>query len=192
MTQIPPDIALSEHGIKCEHEKMLNGELRFRLKSEQDGSAYIRTVAAPDSGWQKSHYHESVRETYIVQRGWMVLALIRNGKLEIKHFVENEIVTTEADVPHNVYLPATAVIHTVKHGYARGKDWHESPGLDDLTAPLKSEAQVLASLESANAVAGVEVRYKSYVDVYKQDFVGYPRLLSCGHCALTRICRNYP
>lgn len=164
--QITPDDALREYGISCEHEKMANGELRFRLKSAHDGTAYIRTVAVPESGWQKSHYHKYVRETYIVQRGWMALASLRNGKRCLERFNENDIVTTDPEIPHNVYLPANAVIHTVKHGYASGKDWHESPGLDELVLPLKGDTQVLAAIENTVEVASVEVRYKSYVDVY--------------------------
>lgn len=96
----------------------------------------------------------------------MALASLRNGRLRIERFNENDIVTTQPELPHNVYLPANAVIHTVKYGYARGKDWHESPGLDELVLPLKGDTQVLAAIENTMEVAGVEVRYKSYIDVY--------------------------
>lgn len=165
MAQIPPEVAKEEYGINCEHEKMPNGELRFRLRCDHDGTAYIRTVATADSGWQRSHYHKQVRETYIVQEGWMALATLRDGKLTLEHFSESGIVTTQPEVPHNVYLPGNAVIHTVKHGTAVGKDWNEHTELDQLTTTL-TERQILALEGASPVVADIETRFKSYVDVY--------------------------
>ncbi len=70
MADKPRDVGLEEarsKGVSIEHNQMPNGEFRFRLKHE-DGTAYIRTEVTDSGGWQKSHYHRGVRETYIVQR----------------------------------------------------------------------------------------------------------------------------
>lgn len=54
-------------GIDTLHQEMDNGERRFRLVSS-DGSSYIRTEASNNGGCQKSHYHKSLREFYVVQK----------------------------------------------------------------------------------------------------------------------------
>lgn len=134
-----PELSAKEaekYGITAKHDRMPNGELRFRLRN-RDGSAYIRTEATSSSGWQKSHYHKSVRETYIVQSGTMALAEWIKENLRIRLFGPSEIVTTEPYVPHNVYLFANAVIHTVKHGdEGEVADWHADSSLDEKTTQL--------------------------------------------------------
>src|SRR6266702_377345 len=90
-------------GVWIHHSAMPNGELRFRLK-HADGTAYSRTEATDNGGWQKSHAHRSVRETYITQRGRMALAELIGEALRIRLFGPNEICTTEPNIPHNVYL----------------------------------------------------------------------------------------
>jgi hypothetical protein len=51
---------------------------------------------------------------------------------------------TEPGISHNVYLPAGAVIHTVKHGEASETDWHEDLELDRTTKPI-TEDEILAA-----------------------------------------------
>ena len=156
--------AEKRYGITCPHRRMPNGELRFKLASH-DGTAYIRTEATSHSGWQKSHYHEKVRETYIVQRGWMALALWKNGVPVIEKYNENEIVTTEQMIPHNVYLPADAVIHTVKHGDTTVKDWHKYELLNQQTDRL-SEESILKKSAAPTANVCIDSRFDSYVNIY--------------------------
>jgi len=123
-------------GVSTEHNEMPTGELRFRLKHD-DGTAYIRTEATDRGGWQNSHYHRSVRETYIVQLGRMAFAELVDGALRIRIFGPNEICTTKPNVSHNVYLYSNSVIHTVKHGEAGDHaDWHASSMLDEMTVHL--------------------------------------------------------
>lgn len=155
--------AKERYGITCPHKRMPNGELRFRLASA-DGSTYIRTVSTPNSGWQNSHYHKHVFETYIVQSGWMALASLRNGNIEIERFAPGEVVTTKLYEPHNVYLPESAVIHTVKHGHATDRDWWPVPDLDGRTQNL-TEAEILARCQSAKA-GQLDPRFGSYINVY--------------------------
>jgi len=133
--KIRPDEARAK-GISTEHNEMPTGELRFRLKHD-DGTAYIRTEATDRGGWQNSHYHRTVRETYIVQRGKMAFAELVDGALKVRILGANEICTTEPNVSHNVYLYRNSVIHTVKHGEAGDHaDWHASPSLDAKTVHL--------------------------------------------------------
>jgi hypothetical protein len=129
-------------GVWIEHSEMPNGELRFRLK-HIDGTAYSRTEATENSGWQNSHTHRSIRETYIVQRGRMALAELVDGALKIRVFGPSEICTTEPNISHNVYLYQGAVIHTVKHGDGGNvADWQANPSLDERTAHL-DESDIL-------------------------------------------------
>jgi hypothetical protein len=138
---IEPDEARAR-GVWIEHSEMLNGEFRFRLK-HRDGTAYSRTEAAENSGWQNSHFHRSIRETYIVQRGRMALAELVDGTLKMRIFGPGEICTTEPNISHNVYLYRDSVIHTVKHGEGGSTvDWQANPSLDERTAPL-NEADIL-------------------------------------------------
>ncbi|MGB9115021.1 hypothetical protein [Bradyrhizobium sp.] len=141
---IQPEEALAR-GIWTQHSEMANGELRFRLK-HSDGTAYIRTEATNSSGWQKSHYHRTVRETYIVQRGRMALAELIDGALKMRVFGPSEICTTEPNISHNVYLYRDSVIHTVKHGEDGSiADWHVDPSLDKMTSHLtESEIGLLS------------------------------------------------
>jgi hypothetical protein len=109
---------------------MPNGEKRYSV-SLPDGSAWILTVAGETGGWQNAHYHKGVRETYIVQSGWMAFATIDDeGNYNIDIYVPGDVVNSLPTQHHNVYLPVGAVTHTVKHGDAignpdkKGNDWY--------------------------------------------------------------------
>lgn len=137
-----PDVhgKAAELGIATNHEAMSNGEFRFRLTAG-DGSSYVRTVASGQGSWQQSHFHHSIRETYIVQSGWAALAEYRDSAV-VWHILQvGDVVTTVPYVPHNVYLPADAVLHCVKHGNGGSSDWHPHEELDKLTVHL-TEAQI--------------------------------------------------
>jgi hypothetical protein len=127
---IPCREALDEHGISVAHGRMpTNGELRFRLNCT-DGTAYIRTqTSSSDEGWQNPHYHNVLRETYIVEKGWVGYAESRNGVVEQHRYEAGSVFTTEPAVAHNIFMPRGAVIHTVKHDVAaleesKKGDWH--------------------------------------------------------------------
>jgi hypothetical protein len=133
-----------EYGIEIHHERMPNGELRFRLHG-RDGSGYVRVISGPRGAWQNSHYHRQIRETYIVETGWMVLAERQSEAHDVvlRRLDPGGIVTTEPMRKHNVYLPAETVIHVVKHGSVLGEaDWIAAPDLDAVTKCL-SETQIL-------------------------------------------------
>lgn len=164
-TKIPIEIAEKDYGITCLHEKMKNKELRFRLNSE-DGSAYIRTVGGNEGSWQNSHFHQYIKETYIVQKGWIAFACLVNEKLEITVYRSGDIFTTEPFVVHNIYLPSGAVIHTVKHGLAKGKDWFGNEELNKMTKSLNETdiARIVLKRKSENQE--IDSRFSSYINVY--------------------------
>jgi hypothetical protein len=121
---------------------MANGELRFRLMAN-DGSGYIRTIAPATGAWQNSHYHQAVLETYIVQRGWIGFVELISGEAVWAVITAGEVYTTRPHIPHNVYMPANAILHTVKHGEVAGQpDWYESADLDAVTKTV-TEAEVI-------------------------------------------------
>ncbi|WNS45327.1 hypothetical protein [Paenibacillus sp. MMS20-IR301] len=126
-------------GIETRHDLMDSGERRFRLNCAADGSSYCRTVASAEGAWQNSHYHNSVSELYVVQSGWMVYAELQQEELKLHLLAEGGSVTVKPLVPHNIYLSADSVIHTIKYGKAQDNDWHASPELDVLTRHLPPE-----------------------------------------------------
>ena len=153
MENISTDLA-GELGVGTSHSRMDNGELRYRLVAK-DGSSYIRTEASADGGWQNSHYHKSVSETYIVQDKWLAFAERDGGDMRLWIMQAGDTYTTRTGVSHNVYLPSHAVLHTVKHGGdGEGGDWFSDPVLDSLTKHLsEAEIRARAAVEARGARA---------------------------------------
>lgn len=128
-----------EYGVTAKHNRMDNGELRYRIVAT-DGSSYVRVEATEDSGWQNSHYHNAVLETYIIQKEWAALVELDNGEAVYRIMQPGDVYTTRPGISHNVYLPAHAVIHVVKHGdTAAGDDWHSDEILDSRTKCVSEE-----------------------------------------------------
>lgn len=162
--EIGADKAEEKHGITTNHEKMENGELRFRLNAE-DGSSYIRTESSKKSGWQNSHFHKSIKETFIVQEGWMCMASWKHNALVLEKFDKGDIISSEPLIPHNAYLPEGAVIHTVKHGENEQDDWYAFPDLDRFTSVL-SEEDILVKAVTPQTDNDFDERFPAYVNIY--------------------------
>lgn len=134
-------------GITARHERMDNGELRFRLCG-MDGSSYIRTEVGAESGWQNSHLHRHVHELNVVQQGAMVVVESRQEELTVLVVRAGESYLCPLDLPHNCYLLPGSVVHTVKYGSGLpAVDWVACPQLDSLCQTL----DVSALLEGASA-----------------------------------------
>lgn len=129
-----------QHGLVRVNTIMGWGETRFRLGAD-DGSSYIRTIATNHDTWQNSHFHKTVRETYIMQKGWCILVEVTEDqeRLRFTKIAPPDPITTRPYVLHNIFIPADAIIHCVKHGPdGTVGDWHEVHGLDlllDLLEP---------------------------------------------------------
>lgn len=160
MRDISCEEAAERHGLTTHHQEMDNGEYRFRLR-KSDGTVYIRTESG-SGGWQQSHYHENVRETYIVQRGWIAFAERIQGERKISIYRAGQQFTTEPHIIHNLYMPANAVIHTVKHGDAAGEDRiHDTEAtkqFDEVTLPL-TEDQIMSEAEESSETYTAEYRH---------------------------------
>lgn len=128
----------TDFGISTRHEKMPNGELRFRLLSS-DGSSYIRTESGDMVEWQNSHYHRQVKEMYIVQKGWMAFAEYIDNKLCLKLYYPGDFVISQPNIKHNVYLSPNSVIHTIKFGDTSSSDWNAASDFDEITKSLTKE-----------------------------------------------------
>lgn len=133
---ISSEEAKEKYGITSEHSKMPNGELRFRLKKD-DGTAYIRTESSLKSGWQNSHYHNRVKETYIVQKGWIGYVELIDEVMCFKTYTKGQIFTTRQGIIHDIYMTRNAVIYTVKHGDSKGEQRLED-GTEEFTQKTKS------------------------------------------------------
>ena len=125
------DNELNRYGIRTNHNIMDNGERRFRL-SGADGSCYIRTEAAEDSGWQNSHLHTRLSEICIVQEGWVVYAELIGGKVVANKYTAGETYLIRPMIPHNSWMAPHSILHTVKFGDCSNADWIASPELDAL------------------------------------------------------------
>jgi hypothetical protein len=136
-TEINSEEAKDKYGIYTDHEIINKSEIRFRLKSN-DCTAYIRTQNISYGKWQKSHYHE-IKETYIVQEGWIACAKLICGKITIKKYYKDDIFTIEPNEPHNIYTPSGSILHTIKHGKSNNSIWYPSVDLDKLTDKYTEE-----------------------------------------------------
>ena len=132
------DTQLAQYGISTNHNIMDNGERRFRL-SGADGSCYIRTESAEDSGWQNSHRHSRLSEICIVQKGWVVYAELIDGKVVAKKYTAGATYLIRPIIPHNSYMAPNSVLHTVKFGDCSDPDWIPSPELDALVKGINPE-----------------------------------------------------
>lgn len=161
-----------------EAETMENGELRIRLKSP-DGNNYVRTEAGPAGMWQKAHFHHTLRETYVVEAGWMGYVTENKGALFARICWPGDVLTTHPLEPHNVYLPGNAVIHTVKHGSSKGHDWNEAPQLT--TRCLALAEKDLHEIARSSASQKQDERFVAYVELYNnldRLLWGIPSLLA--------------
>lgn len=118
-------------GIENKHSIMENGEKRFRQICLKDKTAYIRAEGKEIGYWQKSHYHKSIKEIYIVQKGQILLAKYIDNKMEINKFYEGGVFKIEPNIPHNIYMYPNAVLHTVKYGEVKEYDWEPFELLDE-------------------------------------------------------------
>ena len=125
------DFELNKYGIHTKHHIMDNGELRFRLIGA-DGSAYVRTESSLDSGWQNSHYHKTIKELYLVQKGCILFAELLDDKMVIKKYISDEYCISQPRIPHNVYMAPNTILHTIKYGDCTKPDWEKSKTLDEL------------------------------------------------------------
>src|SRR5205085_10438677 len=66
---------------------------------------------------------------------------------------------------HNVYLPANAVIHTVKHGSNGQHDWNGESELNAETEPPTEREGALRGVRNTHALA-IDQRFDSYVELY--------------------------
>lgn len=118
---------------------MDNGERRYRQICSKDKTAYIRAEGGKVGYWQNSHFHKTIREVYIVQKGSILLVQYIDNKLCVKKIIENEIYNVKPNVPHNVYMYPDTVLHTVKYGEVEEYDWQEFKKLDDIVKGKQPE-----------------------------------------------------
>lgn len=147
---ISPGEAYQRFGVDAYHERMENGELRFRLTSP-DGGGYVRTVAGDCGTWQNGHYHQNLHETYIVGKKWIILVSERDGMILFERLGENAVVTIAPLIPHNVYLPSGAEIHVIKLGETDKADWHPATKIDRLTKKLNEDEAITLSKDVLDA-----------------------------------------
>lgn len=126
---------------------MENGEKRLRMRLPEG----VYNYTYDGRGWQNAHHHKGVCETYIVERGWIGVIELRDGRRHSFIKRAGEVFTAEPGIDHNVYVPRDAVIHTVQHGtpvgnpLKEGNDWYPSPDDFDSWSKSITEQEILAS-----------------------------------------------
>ncbi|KQY83274.1 hypothetical protein ASD24_13425 [Paenibacillus sp. Root52] len=133
-------------GVETAYHLMDNGEKRFRLINN-DGSSYIRTEGSENGSWQNSHYHQTLKELYVVQQGWIAYAeLDEQNQFSLRILEKDDSVMVPPLRSHNIYMSSLAVTHVIKFGGNREikPDWFASPQLDLLTKHI-SEIDLLTS-----------------------------------------------
>ncbi|OGI22326.1 MAG: hypothetical protein A2808_01015 [Candidatus Moranbacteria bacterium RIFCSPHIGHO2_01_FULL_55_24] len=139
---------MTQYGVVVDGEVMDNGEQRFRLMLNGNGYVWTQPSADQPPAWQNAHLHKGVLETYIVQTGKIAVASLYEGERMVKIYHAGDVVTTELNVPHNVYLFAGAGIHTVKHGTPignpekSGADWYPADPDFDVWSKSLNEATI--------------------------------------------------
>ena len=126
---------VSARGIMLRHEKMDNGELRFRLAAP-DGTCYIRCENPGGETWENSHSHAALQEWTVVQKGPVIYAEQYGEKTVYRLLDTWDTVITTPGIPHNICMGPDSVILTVKFGDCASPDWVPSELLDRRTKPL--------------------------------------------------------
>jgi hypothetical protein len=163
------------YGIEAKYYTMPNREKRFSLNCSNDGSAYIRTQADKGAkGWQTSHYHRGLSETYIVQKGSIIYAEFVDNEIFTRRYVTGEMFTTKKKIPHNVYMMENTVIHTVKHGETekhprKNADWWEDgEGCEELNELKKQEIDQILDKHSLKKNERPEISGKQNIIVLEK------------------------
>ena len=118
--------------IRTYHTIMDNGEKRYRLISDKDNTSYIRTESMNNGGLQKSHYHKSFKEMYMLQSGKAIIYEYKDNKVNKIELLPGDNYLIMPNIIHNVYMYPNSVMHTVKYGNSDKDDWYESKELDEL------------------------------------------------------------
>ena len=126
---------LINYGINIKCNIMDNDEKRFRLIGS-DNSTYIRTEASRTGGWQNSHYHKTIKEFYLVQKGAIILVELKNNEVFTKKLLEGDSFITEPNIPHNVFMFPNTITHTIKFGDCTNPDWNEYKKLDEIVKDI--------------------------------------------------------
>ena len=83
-----------------------------------------------------------------MQSGWIgVVELLPDGKRKVGVCKKGDIWTSHPEISHNIYMPAGAVTHCVKHGDDvinpdKGSDWFPAPKDFDLWSKSLSEEDI--------------------------------------------------
>ncbi len=125
-------------GISQTHERMENGELRFRLMGK-DGSGYIRCENPGSPIWENSHSHSRLKELVLVQQGEVVFVELRGKETKFTLLQEGDCAITTPQIPHTECVGESAIVHTIKFGDCSNSDWIPSLELDAKTKSLSFE-----------------------------------------------------
>ena len=107
--------------------------LRSVRKIRKDRAGY-------GGGWQKSHYHTTINELYLVQKGTILFVELINDKTNVTKYSEGEFCVVHPMIPHNVYMFPNTITHTIKFGNCLNADWNECKELDEIITKIDTKS----------------------------------------------------
>jgi hypothetical protein len=156
MDQASVLLAFQNAGLELKHKVMSNGEHRYSVNLP-DGSSFILTVAGDEGAWQDAHRHrgKGFLEVYTVIKGWIAGAFVpgasESSQPQLRRWVKGESFSF-CNEPHNIYLPAGAIIHTTKvagrpvgNPERKNTDWWPDYVLDKWSKAFSEEKLLLAA-----------------------------------------------
>lgn len=132
MKEIIHNSFLTENNINIENEQMPNGEKRFRVRWS-DLSGVNITNSSDESNWQNAHYHKTCKELYVVQKGKILLATLKNKEVEYKELKKGDVIVIEPLISHNIYMFKNSMTYVIKFGEISEDDWYYDEELDKIS-----------------------------------------------------------
>lgn len=139
-TDLKVDLLGSE--VELTGKVMDNGQTRRRVRM---GDVAVTITTTEVAGWEESHLHRGLRESYTVIKGRMGFSfesLEEDGERGVMLLEPGDTVSSNPGAAHNVYLYAGTTIGVFVYGEPvgnpdkKGNDWW--PAQDDFDAWSKS------------------------------------------------------
>lgn len=87
---------------------------------------------------QNAHYHTSTNEMYIVQKGYIIMAIAEDNDVTFKRLEKNQYYNVGINISHNVFMGEDSVIHTIKYGVVPDDDWNYDEEVDKISKNYKN------------------------------------------------------
>ncbi len=145
-TDLKVDLLGSE--VELTGKVMPNGQTRRRVRM---GDVAITITTTTVAGWEDSHFHKGLRESYTVIEGCMAFAYESTEEDDQRGLIilgPGDSVSSDINNPHNVYLYAGTTIGVFVYGEplgnpdSKGNDWWPAEDGFDAWSKGLDEAEI--------------------------------------------------